>query len=49
LNKEKKEGDFEFRMVCPPPNEEERDPHKDKQTDPYRTEYPIGRCEERLI
>jgi len=33
-------------MICPPPNKEERDSHEDKQTDPYRTKYPIGRGEE---
>jgi hypothetical protein len=36
-------------MICPPPDKEERYSHEDKQTDPYRTEYPIGRREEGLI
>jgi hypothetical protein len=49
LNKEKNEGDLEFRMIRPPPYEVERNSHEDKQTDPHWTEYPIGRGEERLI
>jgi hypothetical protein len=49
LNKEEKEGDFEFRMICPPPDKEKRYSHKDKQTNPYRTKYPIGRVEERFF